>query len=150
AEQFAREHVGQISLTRRVIGFCLVIRREVIATIGGLDERFGTGHFEDDDYCIRAAIAGFKIAIVEDAFVHHVGGRTFAGARVDYTRAMRANWETFRAKWGIAPEHDVWKNGYPIATLQAQPFQPEHHVCPLPADATTFVEPRHRPYPDPL
>ena len=41
------------------MGFCLLIRRTVIDRIGVLDERFGIGCFEDDDYCLRAIQAGY-------------------------------------------------------------------------------------------
>ena len=67
----------------RLVGFCLLIRREVIEAIGPLDEQFGIGCFEDDDYCLRAIAAGFKAVIAGDAFVHHYGGRTFLGTGVD-------------------------------------------------------------------
>ena len=62
-------------------GFCLLIRRAVIEAIGLLDEQFGIGCFEDDDYCLRAIQAGYRAVIAADAFVHHFGGRTFAGQR---------------------------------------------------------------------
>jgi GT2 family glycosyltransferase len=48
-----------VSDTHRVVGFCLLIRREVVDKIGLLDERFSPGNFEDDDYCLRAIEAGF-------------------------------------------------------------------------------------------
>ena len=35
-------------------GFCLLMKRIVYETIGGLDERFGLGFFDDDDLAIRA------------------------------------------------------------------------------------------------
>ena len=37
----------------RLVGFCLLIRRAVIDAIGLLDERFGVGCYDDDDYCLR-------------------------------------------------------------------------------------------------
>ena len=71
----------------RLVGFCLLIRREVIEAIGLLDEQFGVGCFEDDDYCLRAIQAGYRAVIAGDAFVHHFGGRTFVGSGVDSRRA---------------------------------------------------------------
>ena len=50
---------GVIEDVDRLVGFCLLIRREVIDAIGLLDERFGLGCFEDDDYCLRAMQAGY-------------------------------------------------------------------------------------------
>lgn len=83
----------------RLVGFCLLIRREVIDRIGLLDEQFGLGCFEDDDYCLRAIKAGFRAVIAQDAFVHHYGGRTFVGSGVDFSSLMQKNEQLFRAKW---------------------------------------------------
>ncbi|HLN32178.1 MAG TPA: FkbM family methyltransferase [Gemmataceae bacterium] len=88
-----------LSETNRLIGFCLLIRREVIDTIGLFDEQFGVGSYEDDDYCRRAAQAGFKAMIAQDAFVHHFGGRTFVGAGVDFRELMQRNERLYRDKW---------------------------------------------------
>ena len=84
----------------RLIGFCLLIRREVIDAIGLLDERFGIGCFEDDDYCLRAIKAGWRAVIAQDAFVHHFGGRTFVGNAIDHAGILRENEQRFREKWG--------------------------------------------------
>jgi len=86
--------------TGRLVGFCLLVRRGVIDAIGNFDERFGIGCFEDDDYCLRAMRAGHRLAIARDAFVHHHGGRTFAGSGVDFASVMRENEQRFRDKWG--------------------------------------------------
>mgnify|MGYP001793344699 CR=1 FL=1 len=51
----------------RPVGFCLLFRRELLDKIGFLDERFGIGCFEDDDYCRRALLAGYRAAIAVDA-----------------------------------------------------------------------------------
>ena len=92
-------HEGQRVEVHRLVGFCLLIRREVVDAIGLLDEQFGVGCFEDDDYCLRAIQAGFRTVIARDAFVHHFGGRTFVGSGSDFAGIMRENGERFRAKW---------------------------------------------------
>ena len=68
--------------TDRLVGFYMMIRRDVVEKIGLFDERFGTGCFEDDDYTRRAVEAGFRAVVARDAFVHHVGGRTFIGSGI--------------------------------------------------------------------
>jgi tetratricopeptide (TPR) repeat protein/GT2 family glycosyltransferase len=78
-----------------------------------LDERFGSGNFEDDDFCIRARLAGFHIRIAQDAFVHHTGSQTFKGAKIDYRQAMLRNWDLFRAKWQMGADVSLEK-GYPV------------------------------------
>ncbi len=57
-----------------VSGAAMLIRREVIDQIGGLDEGFAWG-YEDVDYCLRARRAGWRVHYVPDARVmHHWGG----------------------------------------------------------------------------
>ena len=47
----AKTYDGQIESNWRIAGFCILIRRAVIEKIGGLDERYAIGNFEDDDFC---------------------------------------------------------------------------------------------------
>ena len=58
-----------------LIGFCTLIRREVLEGVGPLDEGFGYGYMEEMDYGIRARGAGWKLAVVPDAFMFHGGLR---------------------------------------------------------------------------
>ncbi len=113
AEQWSQTHAGQSFEIGRAVGFCLLARREVIERVGGLDERFGSGNFEDDDFCIRARLAGFRIRIAKDVFIHHTGSQTFKGAKIDYRAAMLRNWDLFRAKWQL-PTDVVLERGYPL------------------------------------
>ncbi len=117
AAEWSRAHTGQAQDAGRVVGFCLLARRTVIERIGGLDERFGSGNFEDDDFCLRALFAGFRVCIAQDAFVHHTGSRTFVGAKIDYRESMLRNWKLFKAKWGMPVEAPI-EEGYRVpATL---------------------------------
>lgn len=107
ARRWVRKHAGQLEETTRLVGFCLAMRRAVVERIGGLDERFGSGNFEDDDFCLRAAAAGFKLGIARDSFVHHVGGQTFKAAGIDFIAAMQRNWGIFKTKWGLPADLDL-------------------------------------------
>jgi GT2 family glycosyltransferase/tetratricopeptide (TPR) repeat protein/2-polyprenyl-3-methyl-5-hydroxy-6-metoxy-1,4-benzoquinol methylase len=90
---------GQCISTERIFGFCMLFRRELVERIGSLDERFGMGMYEDDDYCVRALNAGYRLAIARDSFVHHFGSRTFLANGVDMGEALDKNERIFRAKW---------------------------------------------------
>ena len=90
-------------------------RRNVIDAIGGLDERFGSGNFEDDDYCLRAKFAGFGSCIAQGVFIHHTGSQTFKGEGLDYRQSMLRNWELFRTKWQL-PSDVQLERGYPVPT----------------------------------
>jgi GT2 family glycosyltransferase/glycosyltransferase involved in cell wall biosynthesis len=52
-------------------GFCLLIKREVIARIGRLDESFGRGYGDENDFCARAADLGYRNVLAPGAFVEH-------------------------------------------------------------------------------
>lgn len=58
----------------------MLSKRELIEKISLLDERFGPGNFEDDDLCLRAALAGYRDLIAGDVFIHHYGSRSFNNA----------------------------------------------------------------------
>jgi GT2 family glycosyltransferase len=116
AWDWGKAHDGHLAEVNRLVGFCLLIRREVIDAIGLLDERFGIGCFEDDDYSLRAIQAGFRAMIAIDAFVHHYGGRTFVGSGVDCQALLTENQRRFQEKWipagaAMTPALDARSNG---------------------------------------
>jgi GT2 family glycosyltransferase/tetratricopeptide (TPR) repeat protein len=100
AAQRRQRYLGQAVQVPRLSGFCLLARRELLERIGGFDERYGIGFFEDDDLGWRAQDAGFRLLLALDVFVHHFGSRTFAGLGLDTTAHLQANFELFHAKWG--------------------------------------------------
>jgi Flp pilus assembly protein TadD len=83
----------------KVVGVCMLMRRTMLEEIGLFDTRFGIGNFEDDDICLRARMAGYKVLWAKDAFVHHEGSRTFRSIDVDYGGLMEENRGKFAAKW---------------------------------------------------
>jgi hypothetical protein len=98
ARRWRDEHRGQWCTVPKLSGFCLLMKRAVYAKIGGLDERFGLGFFDDDDLAERARRAGFELAVAHDLFVHHFGSRTFAGNGVDAEELLDENAKRFAAK----------------------------------------------------
>lgn len=57
--------------------FCIAIRRDAWDRLGGLDLDFGLGYYEDFDFSLRLAQAGYRQMITEDVFILHVGSATF-------------------------------------------------------------------------
>lgn len=69
---------GRIIETPFVNGFCFFIKREVVNKIGHLDElSFPRGYGEENDYCIRAGKAGYKLGIVCSSYVFHALSKSF-------------------------------------------------------------------------
>ncbi len=56
--------------------FCTLIRRSVVADVGYLSEEWGPGWGDDDDYCARAQMAGWQMALCTSVLVQHVGSAT--------------------------------------------------------------------------
>jgi len=125
AASWAVKNSGRTTEVFRVLGFCLMVRRSVVDRIGGLDERFGIGFFEDDDFCVRAAIAGFKARIARDVLIYHFHNQTFKGARIDSEKVSAHNWELFKAKWGIPPDQP-YEQGYTIT--RGQPVVSRYYI----------------------
>lgn len=65
-----------------VNGFCFAVKRQVIDAIGYLDEEsFPRGYGEENDYCARAADAGFQLAVADQVYVYHAVSRSFGTQR---------------------------------------------------------------------
>ncbi len=99
ARDYSSRNSGKTVEHMRLVGFCLLIKKEVIDVIGGLDENYISGNFEDDDLCLRSFIAGFKNIIAHDVFIHHYGSMTFKGNAIDYQATMKGNFQYFAGKW---------------------------------------------------
>lgn len=127
----------------KTVGFCMLVGRDVLNRIGGLDTEFGFGNYEDDDFCIRAYLAGFRPRIARDCYVHHHGGATFIGEGIDYRQSMRRNWAIFCRKWDI-PEGNGPAATYRIP-LEGRRFDPAVHRIPLEMDSSQTTGSSRRP-----
>jgi len=60
-----------------LVGWCLLVKREVFDKVGLMPENFGRGFFEDVLFSHRAKGAGFKLGITEGTNVQHLYHTTF-------------------------------------------------------------------------
>ncbi len=139
AKSWARKNEHHAKPFWRVVGFCMLIKREVISRIGGLDERFGLGNFEDDDFCLRAKLAGFESWIAEDCFIHHFGSKTFQEVGLDYNQSLKVNWEVFKKKWGI-PEEVQYGENHNLGYILKNGFNPVKHYYPISKDRLSISQ----------
>lgn len=79
----------------RLVFFCVMIRRNLWELVGGLSSAYGMGNFEDDDFCLRARLAGFKLVVNPAAFIFHHGSRTFKEQKISHTELMEKNRRIF-------------------------------------------------------
>ncbi|MCX6135379.1 MAG: glycosyltransferase [Ignavibacteriales bacterium] len=130
AHRHAAARAGELLPAQRLVGFCMFITRTVVDRIGCIDYAFGKLFgFDDDDYSLRAQLAGFRLAIADDVFIHHTGGPQGRGDKV-YNESMLGAWEMFKRKWGIPPA-DPYGTPVNVARILARPFDPARHRVPL-------------------
>ena len=110
-----------------LVGFCYLVKREVYEIIGGLDERFSPGNYEDDDYSFSIRQAGFRLLLCADTFIHHFGSASFKqetdpskakAKQARFAEILRENKAKFLQKWQVSADYKVFHG-------ITQIFQPE-------------------------
>ena len=97
----------------RIVFFFTLFKSEALQRIGFLDEIFGLGNFEDDDYCMRVQKKGLKTAFDKAVFIHHYGSRGFGKDPAAFNKLLAKNGQLFLKKWklqsygGITKEVDL-------------------------------------------
>ena len=77
AEQNYNKNKGDYIETAAAIGFCFLIKREVIERIGLWPEGYGPGYLEDTEYSVNAIKNGYKVVIAQGAYVVHLEHSSF-------------------------------------------------------------------------
>lgn len=99
AENLYQTYQGSYTETKFVIDSCMVAPRRLFDEIGLYDEKmFLNG--ADLDISFRAGLAGYRLYVAEDVFVHHFG----QGGRSNFTLEQRkkihdADYAYFFKKW---------------------------------------------------
>jgi len=99
AIKFYEKNKGKYTLCWRLVGFCLAFKKEVIDKIGLFDQNFGLGDYEDEDFCLRAIEAGFRLGISNDCYIHHFGSATHKSLKINYEELLKINKKYFDSKW---------------------------------------------------
>lgn len=84
--------------------FCTIFTRDVIEKVGYLSEEYGLGFGDDDDYCMAASVAGYKIAFTTNVVVHHNHRTTFDDAfgRNKRDKMQAINLAIYKHKWNLS------------------------------------------------
>jgi GT2 family glycosyltransferase len=108
--KYTHSHIGKVQNIHTAAFFCVMFSRETYEAVGPLDEAFGRGFFEDDDYCRRVEQLGLSIACAEDVFIHHHLSASFNKLKsADRQALFEQNKATYEAKWGTWTPH-TYKN----------------------------------------
>jgi len=99
---------------------CAFIKHDCLAAVGPLDEDF-FAYFEDSDFCLRAAQAGWRVASLGNVAVIHTGPGSTANRIAAPGELYRKSHQIFETKWSNALDrrfsHDVaWVGGTSAAT----------------------------------
>lgn len=86
-------------------GACMACRREAFLAVGGFDEGF-FAHMEEIDWCWRAQLYGYRIAVEPASTVYHLGGGTLAN---DAPRKLYLNYRNnLRMLYKNLPTGHLW------------------------------------------
>lgn len=110
---YTRDHESEFFDIRMLALFCSAMRRKTLDEVGMLDERFGIGMFEDDDFSLRIKRAGYRVVCAEDIFIHHHGQGAFKELieTGEYDQLFERNRKLYEEKWGVVWEpHELRKS----------------------------------------
>ena len=101
AEAYTFRHMGEEYPHHGILAmFCLMISRELYDKVGPLDEKYGIGMFEDDDYSIASEKQGYRNILAEDVFIHHFGSVSFKKLEdATYRKTFDQNKAYYEDKW---------------------------------------------------
>jgi GT2 family glycosyltransferase len=112
-------------------GFCVLITRQALIEIGLFDEdTFGLGYGEENDFSMRAKIAGFKDLLATTVVVHHFGSKSFEKSR---STLSRKNMQELLARYpGFLIEVDNFVTQKKLSQLRLRAFRAIHNSGILP------------------
>lgn len=87
------------TMEARLVGLCLLITRKLFDSIGYFDERFLGGMWEDNDYSLRARLAGFKLVCDRSTMLHHFFHKSFQGNKLNSSELFHSNKNRYYDKW---------------------------------------------------
>lgn len=94
------QETNELIETDAVAFVAAFLRRRVWDEIGVLDERFGIGNYEDNDYCARLRQAGYRVLIDPATFFFHVGSVTMLSLP-ELNAIMARSRQEYLSKWRL-------------------------------------------------
>ncbi len=114
------QYAGKITPRRRIAGFAFIMRKKIYTQLGGFDESFGIGNYEDDDLCLRVRQKGYAIMVDEGTFIHHFGSQTFKANGIDIGQSLDEKGKVFKEKWPDVDYEELLEMKNPLSKLHVQ------------------------------
>ena len=110
-ESHWNRQVVRVPLVHR---FCFGVKRAVFDAVGLFDEEsFPHGYGEENDFCFRAADAGFDLAVLTNTYIYHAKSKSYSDH--ERTRLMTQGMDALIRK------HSLQRIERSLATMNAQP-----------------------------
>lgn len=101
----------------RLNGFAMVIKRHLWDEIGGFDEDFAPGYYEDDALSMEILKRGYRLVLARNSYIYHAGSISFV--KTGKNTLSFDHHELFIKKYGF----DILDYVYPSGSLISQiPF----------------------------
>jgi GT2 family glycosyltransferase len=107
AKEWTKDHHKEGYVADLLSGMCMVLKKTLTEQIGGFDERFFPGYFEDTDFCLRAQIFGKKLWVANDVFIHHYGSSSFKNNHWKHWNHIQESKKKFLQKWRMSDLNQI-------------------------------------------
>jgi GT2 family glycosyltransferase len=122
-----------------VTGACLLMARELYASVGGMDDSYENS-YEETDLCFKVRARGYRVLVCADSLVYHFEGMSEGRRANDFRNAAR-----FKARWEKDIECDA-NRWHQVDTLPACETEFETHEGYDPAQENWLNELWRRVY----
>jgi len=94
-----QQYEGQYSEDTRVnflSGYCILVKREAYEKVGGFDEIFDKGLFEDNLFCRKLINKGYELWVCSSSIVWHMApSQSFIANKINYDKLYVKNEKIF-------------------------------------------------------
>jgi len=87
--------------------FCQVFKKEIIKSVGNIDETFGLIGREDQDFCERISNQGYSLNMLKTVFVYHKGHSTCSYNSIPYFKLIQGATKKYNEKWNINKKEKI-------------------------------------------
>lgn len=94
-----KDHPGRFLEAGMLVGLCFLMTREFFEKVGLFDEQFFPGMWEDNDYCLRGKMEGFRFFVDQAVFLHHEMSKTFRSNGFDSRKIFDEGKIRLQKKW---------------------------------------------------